>query len=125
MLAGKNCCFPISVALKCHNNYLLPSLLYKSEGTILSVCNTSWKMPLKNDKNWLIENDRNSGNLPFVSVRNRFRLKQQQSCNPTLQIPVEMELKTKVPTRYNISTNAAAVVGVSGCSTLQANGGKI
>ena len=75
----------------------------------MSVCNTSWKLLLKNDNNCLIENDKKGRKLPFLSGRNGFRLKKQQSFNSPLQIPVEMELKRKVPTSSNISTTPAVV----------------
>ena len=78
-------------------------------------------MLLKNDKNCLVENDKNGGILPFLSGRNRFRLKKQQSFNLPLQTPVEMELKGKVPTRYNISPTPAVVEKGRVDSGLQGN----
>ena len=82
-------------------------------------------MLLKNDKNCLVENDKNGRKLPFLSGRNGFRLKQQQSCNPPLQIPVEMKLERKVPTRYNISPTPAGVYECSIDALLQGNIGGI
>ena len=78
-------------------------------------------MLLKNDINCLIENVRNSGKLPFLSVRNRFRLKKQQSFNSPLQIPVEMKLQGLVPTGNNISTTPVGVYEVSIDALLQGN----
>ena len=78
-------------------------------------------MLLKNDKNCLVENDKNGGKLLFLSGRNRFRLKQQQSCNPPLQIPVEMKLQGLVPTSNNISTTPVGVYEVSIDALLQGN----
>ena len=78
-------------------------------------------MLLKNDKNCLVENDKNGRKLPFLSGRNGFRLKQQQSCNPPLQNPVEMKLIGKVPTSSNISTTPARVCECSNDALLQGN----
>jgi len=75
----------------------------------LSVCNGSKKLLLKNDKNCLVENDKNGGKLLFLSGRYRFRLKKQQSFNSPLLIPVEMKLKGIVTTGSNISTTPAVV----------------
>ena len=78
-------------------------------------------MLLKNDKNCLIENDKNGRKIPFLSVRNGFRLKKQQSFNSPLQIPVEMKLQGLVPTGNNISTTPVGVYEVSIDALLQGN----
>ena len=78
-------------------------------------------MLLKNDKNCLVENDKNGGKLPFLSGRNGFRLKKQQSFNSPLLNPVEMKLQGRVPTSNNISTTPVGVYEVSIDAPLQGN----
>tara|TARA_E500000331_G_C17192022_1_gene685367 strand:+ start:1111 stop:1362 length:252 start_codon:yes stop_codon:yes gene_type:complete len=76
---------------------------------------------LKNDKKCLVENDKKGRKLPFLTGINGFRLKQQQSSNSPLLIPVEMKLKGSVPTSSNISTTTAVVGKDRVSSALQGN----
>ena len=63
---------------------------------------------LKNDKNCLIENVRNSGNPPLFVGKNMLRLVKQSKNLPLLN-PVEMKLPERVKTGKNISTAPAVV----------------
>ncbi len=66
------------------------------------------KLMLKNDKNCLIENVRNSGNPPLFVGKNMLRLVKQSKNLPLLN-PVEMKLQETVKTSKNISTTPAVV----------------
>ena len=82
--------------------------MYKTEGKIFSICKGCKKLMLKNDKNSLIENDRNVGNPPLLVGSNVFRLVKQSKNSPLIN-PVEMKLPERVKTGKNISTTPAVV----------------